>query len=213
MHLRVVHSAPLFSKPPDQRSCSIRRQVLPVVAASGAGVFVIVLLALPLLDSGLNLLTAHPEDYARGAYGIAVNASYMALAVALAGLVLSLLPVRGWAIAVPVLLVPAAVLCVALAVNPIAVAGGNALLLVPIFGLALGPLVGALSLRERFHPWNGAIVGIGLAVAIAFAGLLVAPDSVGGAVNRAFDLLVGLWVVVAALAVRRWARSRRALAA
>jgi len=174
---------------------------------------VTVLLALPLLNSGFNVLTVHPEDYARGTYGIAVNVSYSALAVALACLVLSLLPLRGWAIAVPVLLVPAAVLCVALAVNPMAVAGGNALLLIPIFGLALGPLVGALSLRQRFHPWDGAIVGIGLAVVIAFAGVLVAPDSVGGAVNRAFDLLVGLWVVVAAVALRRWAGSQRALVA
>lgn len=205
-----MHSAPIPSKSANLGSSSLRRQALPVVAVSGAGVYVTVLVALPLLDSGFDVLTTHPEDYARGTFGIAVNASYLALAIALVCLVLALLPVRRWAIAVPILLVPAAVLCGALAVNPIAVAGGSAWLLVPVFGLALGPLVGSLSLRERFHPWEGAIVGVGLAVVIAFAGVLVAPDSVGGAVNRAFDVLVGLWIIVAALAVHRLAAPPRA---
>src|SRR5579864_148624 len=107
-HLSVVHSAPTFAKSSDHLPSGRRRQVLATIAASGAGVYVTVLLALPALDSGFNVLTAHPEDNARGTYGIAVNFSYLALAVALVCLVLALLPVRRWAVAVPILLVPAA---------------------------------------------------------------------------------------------------------
>ncbi|HYM66171.1 MAG TPA: hypothetical protein VEW68_02660 [Patescibacteria group bacterium] len=189
---------------------SLRRQVLPAAAASGAAVYMAVLLVLPIVDAARNVLTAHPEDYASGPYGLAVNLSYLALAAALASFTVAIWPVSGWAIAMPVLLIPAAVMCAALAVDPIGVAGGSALWLLPIFGLASAPLAGSLSLRGRFGRFSGALLAIAAAVLIAFVALMLAPESIGGAVNRTFDLLLGLWIAIAALALRRGSTRRPA---
>jgi hypothetical protein len=177
-------------------------KALPVVAAGGAGLYVAALLALPVLEPGFNVLTAHPEDYATGSYGAVVNLSYVSFAVALISLVLSVMPVRRREIAVPILLVPPALLCAALAVDPVAVARGGTVVLIPILGLASAPLISSLVLRARFRPWDRWVVGFGAAVLVAFVGLVLAPDATTGAVNRAFDALAGLWVAVAALALR-----------
>lgn len=173
-----------------------------VVAAGCAIVYVAALLVLPLLEPGFNALTAHPEDYATGSYGAVVNLSYASFAVALISLVASFMPFRRWAIAVPILLVPPALLCAALAVNPVAVARGGAVVLVPVLGLASAPLFSSLVLRARFRPWNRWVAGFGAAALVAFVGLVLAPEPVAGAVNRAFDVLAGVWVAVAALALR-----------
>ena len=178
------------------------RDVVPSVAAVAAVAYLL-LLTVPLLDSRFDVFTAHPEDYATGASGAAVNASYLALAVALVALVVSLLPFRGWSIVVPVLLAPAALLCVALGADPIGVARSGQWVLIPIVGLALAPAPAALTLRDRFGLWTPALSGLGVAVLVAFAALAVAPDSAGGLVNRVFDFLAGMWVALAGVAAGR----------
>lgn len=175
----------------------------PVIAAGGATLYVAALLALPLLEPGFDVLATHPEDYATGSYGALVNLSYLSFAVALISLVVSLVPFRRWAIAVPALLVPPALLCAALAVDPVAVARAGAAVLIPILGLASAPFISALVLRDRFRPWDRWVVGFGVAVLVAFFGLALAPEAIGGAVNRAFDALAGFWVALAAVALVR----------
>jgi hypothetical protein len=181
--------------------------VLPAFAAGGAGLYVAALLALPLLEPGFNVLTAHPEDYATGSYGAAVNLSYAAFAVALIALVVAVMPVRRWALAVPILLVPPVLLCAALALDPVGVARGGDVVLIPILGLASAPLISSLLLRARFRPWHRWVIGSGAVVLVAFVGLVLAPITVAGAVNRAFDVLAGLWVAVAAMAIRQRAHA------
>jgi uncharacterized membrane protein YccC len=107
------------------------------------------------------------------------------------------------AVAVATLLVPPALLCAALAIDPVAVARGGAVVLIPILGLASAPLISSLVSRARFRPWDRWVVGVGAAVQVAFVGLVLAPDAITGAVNRVFDALAGLLVAVAALALRR----------
>jgi hypothetical protein len=170
------------------------RAPLRLVAISGAAVYVLVLVVLPFLEPHLDVRSAHPEDYANGAYGILVNLSYGALSLALLALVLALWPGRSWRAVGPLLFVPPAILCAALAVAPIAVAHSGTVVFVGILGLAVGPLVNSLVLRERFGRARGPLVGLGAAVLVGFIGLAAAPDSIGGAVNRGFDVLAGLWV-------------------
>ena len=176
-----------------------RSDVWSTIAAIGAATYVVILAALPFLQPGFDVLRAHPEDYANGPVGLAVNASYVALAVALISFATSILPVRGWAIAVPVLFLPAAALCVALAVDPISVAAGNPLWLLPIFGLAVAPMIGSLT-PHTVRRWRPALIGIAAVVLLTFGGVLTVPDSIAGIVNRAFDVSVGLWILAAALA-------------
>ncbi len=172
-----------------------------MVAAAAAAVYVLVLVVVPLVDRSLDVWSAHPEDYVRGPYGLAVNVSYAALAVAIALLVASLPKPTGWTLAVPVLFIPAGILCVALTFDPLGVAGGNAVFLLPVFGLALGPLVASLTLGADLRPWNRALAVLaGLALA-AFALMLVEPSI--GFFNRVFDVLAGAWIASAALALRR----------
>ena len=177
-----------------------RADAWSTIAAVGAAIYVLILVALPFLEPSFDVLRSHPEDYASGPVGLAVNASYVALAVALVSFAGSVLPVRGWAIAVPALFLPAAALCVTLAVDPIGVAGGNALWLLPIFGLALAPMIGSLSLRDTAGRWRLALIGIAIVVLLTFGGVLTVPDAISGIVNRAFDVSVGSWILVAALA-------------
>lgn len=192
--IRDVRSVP----GPDRRVT-----VLATIAAAGAGAYVAILVALPLLDWNVNMLNAHPEDYARGQLGLAVNLSYLALAVALASFALSALPFKGWAMALLLLVAPPAILCAALAVDPVGVATTSPLLLLPIVCLALVPLIGSVALRDRLAAWRPSLAGFAILVLIAFAGLVVAPEAIGGAVNRLFDVTVGLWLGLASIAVRR----------
>lgn len=173
------------------------RAPLRLVAIGGATVYVLVLLVLPLLEPQLDVRSAHPEDYATGGYGLLVNVSYGALSLALFAIVPALWPGRSWRAVGPLLFVPPAILCAALAVAPIAVARSGTVVFAGILGLGVGPLVNSLALRDGFGRARGLILGLGAAVLVGFIGLAAAPDSVGGAVNRGFDVLAGLWVAAA----------------
>lgn len=174
---------------------SARQRVGRSVALAGAAAYAVLLVTVPLVDRAFNALSAHPEDYASGSYGLVVNVSYLALGLALFGLTLALSPFRRWAIALPVLLLPAAILCVALAVDPIAVARGNPLWILPIFGLAVAPVIASFTLRDRFDGRHRASSAIAVVVLISFIGLVITPSPIGGIVNRVFDLTVALWVI------------------
>ena len=200
--MKVVAATDTGASGHARRVRDVIQSVAPRIAAIAAVAYLL-LLTLPLLDTRFDVLTAHPEDYATVAYGVAVNASYLALAVALVAIVVPLAPFRRWSLVVPALLVPAALLCVALAFDPIAVARSSQWVLIPIVCLALAPAAAALSLRGRFGGWAPAVAGLGVAVLVAFAALALAPDSVGGLVNRVFDVLAGLWVALAAVAAGR----------
>lgn len=174
------------------------RAPLRLVAIGGTAVYVLVLVVLPFVEPQLDVRSAHPEDYANGAYGIVVNLSYGALSLALIAIVPVLWPGRSWSAVGPLLFVPPAILCAALAVAPIAVARSGTVVFVGVLGLAFGPLVNSIALRDRFGRARGLVVGLGVAVLAGFIGLAAAPDSIGGAVNRGFDVLAGLWVAAAA---------------
>ena len=178
------------------------RAPLRLVATGGAAIYVLVLLVLPLLEPQLDVRSAHPEDYATGGFGILVNLSYGALSLALFAIALVLWPCRSWKAVAPLLFVPPAILCAALAVAPIAVARSGTVVFVGILGLAVGPLVNSIALRDSFGRARGLVVGLGVAVLVGFIGLAAAPDSVSGAVNRGIDVLAGVWVATAA-SIRR----------
>jgi hypothetical protein len=180
-----------------------RRQApLLLVATGGAAAYVLVLLVLPFLEPQLDVVSTHPEDYAAGRYGILVNFSYGAFGLALAAIALALWPGRSWRAAGLMLLAPPAVLCAALTIAPVAVAGSGMVVFIAILGLALGPVVISIVLRDRFGSAYGLLVALGVAVLVAFVGLAAAPEAIGGAVNRGFDVLAGLWVAAAALDIR-----------
>jgi hypothetical protein len=168
------------------------------VAAAAAAVYIVLLITIPLVEPGFDMLRAHPEDYAAGQYGVLVNVSYAAMAVALAALTAGLLPGGRWSRLALVLLAPPIALCVALAIDPMAVAR-QTVTLYTVLGLAVGPLVVSLAFHERFRARGRWVVMLAVVVLVAFMGLAAAPAEVSGTVNRAFDVAAGLWVVVAAL--------------
>lgn len=174
---------------------------LRLVATAGAAMYVIALLALPILEPDLDVVSTHPEDYASGKYGILVNLSYGALGVALAAIVLALWPGASWKATTLALLVPPALLCAALTLAPVAVARSGTAVFIGVLGLATGPLVSSVVLRLRFGKSSPLVVALGAAVLVAFVLLAVTPEAIGGAVNRGFDALAGLWVVTAALSL------------
>jgi hypothetical protein len=179
-----------------------RQTSLLAVAVAGAGAYVLLLLVLPFLQPGRNIMTAHPEDYAAGAYGNLVNLSYGAFGLALAAIALTLWPGRSWRAVGPLLLVPAAVLCAALALAPVTVARSGIVVLVGVLGLSSGPLISSIVLRHRFGGAYRLVACLGAAVLVGFVAVATSPDAVGGAVNRGFDALAGLWVFAAALSIR-----------
>jgi hypothetical protein len=73
-----------------------RQTSILAAAVVGAAAYVLVLLALPFLQPGRDVMTAHPEDYAAGAYGSLVNLSYGAFSLALVAIALTLWPGRSW---------------------------------------------------------------------------------------------------------------------
>ena len=165
---------------------------LRLAAGLGGGFYVLALLAVPLLDSGREVLRAHPEDCARGPAGLLVNLGYAAFALALAATVMRFARGRRWPALAPALLLPPALLCLALAFDPVGLARAGTVVTLAILGLVAGPLATSLVVRGRW------LVALGAAVLAAFTLLVAAPEAVGGAVNRLFDVLAGLWVLAAA---------------
>jgi hypothetical protein len=179
------------------------RPALAVLAMVGAGLYVVVIVVMPLLDPNLDIKSAHPEDYAAGRLGMAVNLSYAALAVGLAALAGALLDVEWKAIVADLLLLLAAILCAALAIEPVGVARMG-VVLIPVVALAAAPLTTALLLGRLFGRWKTGLTLLAALVAVAFIALVVSPSSLGGIVNRVFDALAGAWVAAAGAAL--WAR-------
>jgi len=179
-----------------------RQTSLLAAAVVGAAAYVLALLALPFLQPGRDVMTAHPEDYAAGAYGSLVNLSYGAFGMALATIALTLWPGRSWKAVGPLLLVPPALLCAALALAPVTVARSGLVVLVGVIGLSAGPLISSIVLRHRFGGRYRLVAYLGAAVLVGFVALATGPDAVSGAVNRGFDVLAGLWVIAAALSIR-----------
>jgi len=154
---------------------------------------VVVPLANPLLDA----LRLHPEDFAAATLGPLVNAGYVALAGALAGVASILAGRRGaraWIAAG--LFGLAGVVSVANALDP-TLGTRRSPVEIGIVGLALGPLVVSLGSGPR------ALGVLAVAQAAGFVALLGAPDAVGGMVNRLWDGLAALWIVVFALSAER----------
>jgi hypothetical protein len=179
------------------------RSLFGAVTAVAAGFYVAVQVTMPVLNPSLDVMAAHPEDYANGPFGFVVNLSYAALAVALGVLAVILFPgVRPSALA-PALLLPPAALCLALAVAPPSVARSGEAVSYAVLGLAVGPLAISLAMPRRVRaPWR-ADLWLAAAVLVAFAGLVAAPGSMGGLVNRVFDVLAGAYVALAGLVATR----------
>ena len=172
------------------------------LAALAGALYVVLLIAIPLVEPEFDAWRSHPEDYAAGDYGALVNVSYAAMAVALVSLSSAFIIKSGWKALALALLAPPALLCVALAADPIGVARQATTASLAILGLAVGPIAVSIVFRRRFGPARVAVIGLGVLVAGAFIALSVAPESAGGAVNRVFDVLAGAWILVAAVASR-----------
>ena len=173
------------------------------LAALAGGLYVVLLIVIPLVEPQFDVWRSHPEDYAAGPYGALVNVSYAAMAAALVSFSSGLVGKVGWKALALALLVPPALLCVALTVDPIGVARQATVASLAILGLAVGPIAVSIVYRRRFGPGRVALIALGALVAGAFIALAVAPESVGGAVNRVFDVLAGAWIVAAAIATLR----------
>lgn len=170
-------------------------------AAAAAGIYVAILVVDPLLNPRLDVLRVHPEDYAQGRYGLLVNAAYLALAIALVLVTLLLLAGWRWRGAAGALLLPPAVLCAALAVDPPNVARSGDWISLAVLGLALGPLAVSATLGGLFGARKRTALVLAALVLGAFVALMAAPEGVSGVVNRVFDVLAGAWVALAGLAI------------
>ena len=168
------------------------------LAALAGGLYVVLLIVIPLVEPQFDVWRSHPEDYAAGHYGALVNVSYAAMAVALVSFSSGLVSKSGWKALALALLVPPALLCVALTVDPIGVARQATVTSLAILGLAVGPIAVSIVYLRSFSHARATVIGVGVLVAGAFIALAVGPESVGGAVNKVFDVLAGAWIVVAA---------------
>lgn len=173
------------------------------LAAFAGALYVVLLIVIPLVEPQLDAWRSHPEDYAAGDYGALVNVSYAAMATALVSFSSALAGRGGWKALALALLVPPALLCVALTVDPIGVARQATVTSLAILGLAVGPISVSIVYRRNFGHARVPVIALGLLVAMAFVALAAAPESVGGAVNKVFDVLAGAWIVVAAVATLR----------
>ena len=179
------------------RGVSAGRVSLELAAVAGA-LYVVLLIVIPLVEPQFDAWRSHPEDYAAGGYGALVNVSYAAMATALVSFSSGLAGKLGWKALALALLIPPALLCVALTVDPIGVASQATVVSLAILGLAAGPIAVSIAYRRSFGAARAAVVGLGALVAMAFVALAAAPESIGGAVNRVFDVLAGAWIVVGA---------------
>jgi hypothetical protein len=161
------------------------------LALGGAVVWSIALLAGPVLRPDLDLLTTHPETYAHGAWGPLMRLGYAGIAVA------------GWSAAflarryrVPaVLLVLFAGGALTIGLLPPTDTGGPADQIFPylqIAPLAFLPAIAWISWRTR-RPW---LLTLAALAWLLFLPLMSGQPVLGGIINRAADLVMGVWIGV-----------------
>ncbi len=169
------------------------------LVASGALAYLATLVVVPLANPSLDQVRLHPEDFASGTLGFLVSVGYVALAaaaIAAAVIALRVGGVASWMGAACFLI--AAAMCVANAIDP-TLGARRSPIEIGVFGLLVGPVLLALRLGDR------ALIVSAISIAIGFAALLAAPESVGGVVNRVMDALIGIWFAVfARRAPRAW---------
>jgi hypothetical protein len=171
------------------------------LVVGGVVVWAAALVAGPLLRPDLDLLTAHPEDHAQGAWSMVMRVGYAAAAVAGAGAALLARPRY----------LPAALLAVfgigALAIGILpptsSEANGGTLAdhLFPylqLAPLALIPAMVWISWRER----KRSLVAFATVAVLLFLPLLGQPPA-SGLLNRAADLAIATWLAAFALTRRQ----------
>lgn len=166
------------------------------VAVAGGTVYLVTLVAAPLVDRAIDVQRAYPEDYAFGPAGVLVRLGYAAVALMVLAIAM-LLAREGGAgrLVAAALLVAGATMSFVLAAAPQQVSGG--VLLLGVLCLVAAPLVSSIAERRRL----GRIAfALGVLVTVAFVALAVAPKDVAGLTNRAWDVLLALWGITFPLA-------------
>ena len=160
------------------------------IAAGAALLYLLTLVAAPLVDPARDVLRSYPEDYSPGPADALVRAGYVSVAVMAAAIAWVAVRQGGLARTVAgTMLVAAAAVSATLAVAPQQVTGGP-LLAGVILGLVIAPLV--LSIAGR-HDTPRAPVVMGIVVSVGFLSLMAAPREVAGITNRVWDVLLALW--------------------
>ncbi len=167
------------------------------LAIGGAVVWSVALLSSPALRPDLDPWTTHPETYASGAWGALMRLGYVGVGVA------------GWAAAFlarryrvsSALLAVFATGALAIGVLPPSGRGGFADVVFPylqVAPLAFLVAVASISLRAR----RRVLVAFAAVAWILFVPLVVGGPALGGIINRAADLAIGIWIGVFAWTVR-----------
>jgi len=167
------------------------------LVVGGAVVWSAALMAGPIIRPDLDLLTAHPEDYAQGAGAIVMQAGYAGAAVA--GLGAALLARRRRVAAVLLALFGIGAFAIGVLPPTSSEASGGTLAdqLFPYFQLAplaLFPAMVWISWRER----RRSLVVFATIAVLLFLPLLGHPPA-GGLLNRVADLAIAAWLIAFAL--------------
>lgn len=152
-----------------------------LVTGIASAVYLVTLLAVPLLDRETDVLRAYPEDYTTGLAGALVRIGYVAVALMALAIAASVVRERSWLERIAaVLLVAGGAASVVLAWAPQRVAGG--MLLIGVLALAVAPILVSIGGRRRLSP---IIVTLGIFVTAGFVALIVlAPRELAGIANR-----------------------------
>lgn len=174
-------------------------QVAVRLALAGAAVWSLALLAGPALRPDLNLVSTHPETYARGSWGLLMRLGYAGIAIG------------GWSAAflarrypIPAVLL-AGFAAGALAIGVLPPTGahtdGLADQVFPYLQtapLAFLPAVAWISWRTR----RRLLVALAALIWLLFLPLVTGDPATGGIINRAADLTMGAWIAAFAWSER-----------
>jgi len=168
-------------------------------AAIAGAVYLTTLLVVPLIARETDVLRAHPEHYTTGVPGVLVRVGYGAVAFMALAIAASVLRWSGWLGRIAAaLLAVGGVTSVMLAAMPQEVTGGP--LLFGVLALALAPVLVSISGAGRLPP---GVIALGVMVTIGFVGLIVlAPRDLAGIANRSWDVLLAVWGLSFAIALR-----------
>lgn len=168
-------------------------------AAIAGAVYLTTLLVVPLFAPEVDILRAHPEHYTTGVPGVLVRVGYGAVAFMALAIAASVLRWSGRLGRIAAaLLAMGGVMSVVLAAMPQEVTGGP--LLFGVLALALAPLLVTIGGAGRL-PLG--VAALGVMVTIGFVGLIVlAPRDVAGIANRLWDVLLAVWGLSFAVALR-----------